>query len=98
MDSAYATFAMGKETLRRVNTPSPFVHLRRCVFAPKNAKRFTIFQQNVLQGFPSGLLYYSQLRFPELLRQWHHARPFTLRENGLPQSIVADFSTGLGIT
>ena len=25
-------------------------------------------------------------------------RPFTLRENGLPQSIVADFSTGFGIT
>jgi len=26
-----------------------------------------------------GLLYQNPLKFPVLLRQWHHARPFTLR-------------------
>jgi len=56
------------------------------------------------------------MKFPVLLRSWHHARPLTLvagrskvllpdmggmtgclRQRGLPQSIVADFSTGFGI-
>jgi len=42
-------------------------------------------------GKPSPPFYTpTNLNFP-------NARPFTLRENGLPQSIVADFSTGFGI-
>jgi len=36
-------------------------------------------------------------RYPITNGIFPNARPFTLRENGLPQSIVSDFSTGLGI-